>query len=93
MKNFTKKAVFLDRDGVLNEEIGDYITRFENFKLLPHIYEGLAWLKQQGYLLFVITNQGGIAKGLYSHNDLAEMHAFMHAELAKHQLKLDEIKK
>ncbi len=63
------KAVFLDRDGVLNRERGDYTYRTEDFEVLPDVAETLKALKEKGYLLIVITNQGGIAKGLYSHTD------------------------
>jgi D-glycero-D-manno-heptose 1,7-bisphosphate phosphatase len=58
------RAVFLDRDGVINLEVGDYIQRFEDFKLLPHAVKYIAALSQKGIKVFVITNQGGIAKQL-----------------------------
>ena len=57
------KAIFLDRDGIINEEIGDYVKRFEDFKLLPHLAETLQNYQSQGFLIIVITNQGGLAKG------------------------------
>ncbi|WP_139920351.1 HAD-IIIA family hydrolase [Hymenobacter sp. DG01] len=60
------KAVFLDRDGVLNEEIGHYVWKLEEFVVLPDVAASLARLKQAGYYLVVVTNQAGIAKGLYS---------------------------
>ncbi len=74
------KAAFFDRDGVLNLEIGDYIKQFSDFKILPHIYKNLKKLHENGYLLFVITNQGGIAKQQYDHNTLAQMHDFLQQE-------------
>ena len=67
------KAVFLDRDGVLNEEIGDYVCRIEDFHLLDN-YDTLKTLQDRGYLLIVATNQGGLAKGWYSEDELAKMH-------------------
>ena len=60
------KAVFLDRDGVLNEERGDYSWLPEHMVIPADLKEGLEKLKESGFLLIVITNQGGIAKGLYS---------------------------
>jgi D-glycero-D-manno-heptose 1,7-bisphosphate phosphatase len=60
-----KAAVFLDRDGVLNAERGEYTYRLEDFDVLPGVPEALRLLKQNDYLLIVITNQAGIAKGLY----------------------------
>ena len=61
-----QKAVFLDRDGVLNKELGDYVCRLEDFKVLEHNFEPLRKLQERGYLLIVITNQGGLAKNWYS---------------------------
>ncbi|GAB3849447.1 D-glycero-beta-D-manno-heptose 1,7-bisphosphate 7-phosphatase [Hymenobacter terrigena] len=71
------KAVFLDRDGVLNEEIGHYVWQPEEFVICPGVPESLARLKAAGYLLIVVTNQAGIAKKLYT---AAEVHA-CHAKL------------
>lgn len=85
------KAAFFDRDGVLNLEIGDYIKQFDDFKLLPHIYENLKKLHQNGYLLFVITNQGGIAKQHYNHKTLAEMHDFLQNESQKNGFEFAEM--
>lgn len=59
------KCVFLDRDGVLNAELGDYIQKIEDLIIPDGVPEGLIALKQAGYLLVVITNQAGIDKGLY----------------------------
>ncbi|GAB2793453.1 D-glycero-D-manno-heptose 1,7-bisphosphate phosphatase [Hymenobacter luteus] len=68
------KAVFLDRDGVLNEEIGHYVWELEEFVVLPGVAESLARLKQAGYYLIVVTNQAGIAKGLYSAAEVQACH-------------------
>lgn len=81
--NAQKRAVFLDRDGVINVERGDYISRFEDFEILPHVAPGLQCLRDAGFIFIVITNQGGIAKGLYDVNELSKMHAFMESELLK----------
>jgi len=62
---FAGKAIFLDRDGVLNDEIGDYIRSLAQFVVSPGVPESLARLKAAGYYLIVVTNQAGIAKGLY----------------------------
>lgn len=86
-----KKAVFLDRDGVINHEVGDYIMRLEDFKILPHVFDGLKKLQDAGFLLVVITNQGGIAKGLYTHETFHQMHQYLDEELAKHQVSLTEV--
>ncbi len=67
------KAVFLDRDGVLNQEMGDYVRRFEDFHVLDN-FDALKTLQDKGYMLLVATNQGGLAKGWYTEDELAKMH-------------------
>ena len=67
------KAVFLDRDGVLNKELGDYVCRLEDFEVLDN-FNALKTLQDRGYLLIVATNQGGLAKGWYTEDELAKMH-------------------
>jgi len=69
-----QKCVFLDRDGVLNRERGDYTYAVDDFDVLPGVPQALALLKQNGYLLIVVTNQGGIAKGLYKKEDVLACH-------------------
>lgn len=68
------RAVFLDRDGVLNEERGDYTWRLADFRVVPGVPEALHRLKQAGYYLIVITNQAGVTKGLYTLADVAACH-------------------
>ncbi|MEQ9148920.1 MAG: D,D-heptose 1,7-bisphosphate phosphatase, partial [Cytophagales bacterium] len=58
------KCVFLDRDGVLNQERGEYTFNVEDFVIIKGVKSALEKLKKSGFLLIVITNQGGIAKGL-----------------------------
>jgi D-glycero-D-manno-heptose 1,7-bisphosphate phosphatase len=60
-----QKAIFFDRDGVLNKEIGDYVTNEQDFELLPDAVDCIKLAIENGYLALVITNQGGIAKKLY----------------------------
>lgn len=69
-----QKCVFLDRDGVLNLERGDYTYKLDEFEVLPGVPETLALLKANGYLLIVVTNQGGVAKGLYKKEDVLKCH-------------------
>lgn len=68
------KAIFLDRDGVLNQERGDYTWKVSDFEVCPGVPEALALLKQNGYYLIVVTNQAGIAKGLYTKADVLACH-------------------
>lgn len=73
-----QKALFLDRDGVINHDPGDYTMTAEEFIILPTVMEALALAQSKGYLIFVITNQGGIAKGLYTHETVAVIHDALH---------------
>jgi D-glycero-D-manno-heptose 1,7-bisphosphate phosphatase len=68
------KAIFLDRDGVLNVERGQYTYLIEEFQVLPGIIPVLKHLKESGFLLIVITNQAGIAKGLYTVDQMNQCH-------------------
>lgn len=86
-----KKAVFLDRDGVLNKELGDYVCRFEDFKVLEHNFPALKELQDRGYLLIVITNQGGLAKRWYSVETLDRMHDHLKKSYAEQGIHLTEV--
>lgn len=86
-----KKAVFLDRDGVLNKELGDYVCRLEDFTVLEHNFGTLRELQNRGYLLIVITNQGGLAKGWYSEESLAQMHDHLRTTYSEQRINLSEI--
>lgn len=71
------KAIFLDRDGVINKDYVDYVWTPEKFEVLPGVIEAFGILKDAGYLLIVITNQSGIAKGVYSHEDVDITHQYL----------------
>jgi D-glycero-D-manno-heptose 1,7-bisphosphate phosphatase len=71
---YKNKALFLDRDGVINHDPGDYTMSVEEFVMLPTAVEAMRIAKDIGFLIIVITNQGGIAKGLYSEQDVFAMH-------------------
>jgi D-glycero-D-manno-heptose 1,7-bisphosphate phosphatase len=71
------QAVFLDRDGVLNEELGDYVWTPERFRIVPGVPASLRRLKAAGYRLVVVTNQAGIAKGLYSRAEVEMCHSLL----------------
>ena len=74
------KAVFLDRDGVLNEERGTYTWRLEDFKICNGVPDSLQRLKSAGYFLLVVTNQAGISRGIYTIKDMIACHEFLRAE-------------
>jgi D-glycero-D-manno-heptose 1,7-bisphosphate phosphatase len=71
------KAIFLDRDGILIHERGEYTYKLEHVELVPGSLEALAKWKALGYIFIIITNQGGIGKGLYTHKILKEIHSLI----------------
>lgn len=87
MKN---KAVFLDRDGVINRERG-FVHKVADFEILPDVVEMLQLFHSRGYLLILVTNQTGIGKGLYTAKDVEAVHAYMEQELGKHGIVFDAI--
>jgi D-glycero-D-manno-heptose 1,7-bisphosphate phosphatase len=84
------KAVFLDRDGVLNHEQGDYIRRIEDFIILDN-FDALKTLQDRGYLLLIATNQGGLAKGWYTEDELGKMHQKLKEAYAAHGVEFTDI--
>lgn len=76
-----KKCVFLDRDGVLNQERGEYTFRKDDFLIIDGVKEALNKLKQKNYLLIVITNQAGISKGLYSIDEMNLCHNILYEQI------------
>ena len=77
-----RKAIFLDRDGTINIDYG-YIYRKEDFQFLPKTIEALKLFEQLGFLLVIITNQSGIARGYYSEEEYLELNRWMIEELSK----------
>ena len=75
------KIVFLDRDGTINEEV-NYLHKPEDFRFVPGVPEALRRLHEAGYLLIVITNQAGIARGYYSEADCEALNRYMAEMLA-----------
>lgn len=71
-----RKALFLDRDGVINHDPGDYTKSLAEFTVLPGVIDTLKVWHDLGYLLIVVTNQGGLAKGLYEESDVHAMHQY-----------------
>lgn len=71
------KCIFLDRDGVLNKDYVDYVYSEDKLEILQGVKEALSTLKEAGYLLIVITNQSGIAKGLYVKEQMQECHVLI----------------
>lgn len=83
-----RRAVFLDRDGTINVDVG-YPRRWDDIRIYPYAFEAVRSLKEAGFLIVVVTNQSGIGRGLLSEADLAEIHRRMAAEFARRGVPLD----
>ena len=86
----SRKAAFIDRDGVLNEERA-YVHRIEDFVFVRGAIEALRALQAAGYLLVVITNQSGIARGLYSEADYLVLTRYICERLRAAGVHLDAV--
>ena len=71
------KVIFLDRDGVINREIGNYIYNHKDFVINDGLEKALSNWDTKGYSFVIVTNQGGIAKGLYHKNDVENINVFL----------------
>lgn len=85
-----KKAVFIDRDGVINYEPGYYTCSADDFIINDGVGEAINLLKKHHFLVIVISNQGGIAKELYTENDVLEMHIKFCEYLAAYNTQVDD---
>ena len=74
------KAVFFDRDGVLNVD-KDYLHTIEDFEWIDGAKESIVFLTKNNYTVFVVTNQSGIARGFYTIDDMNKLHEYMAAEI------------
>lgn len=84
------KAIFLDRDGVINIDKG-YVHKIEDFIFKEGIFEVCKYLKSLGYLLIVVTNQSGIARGYYTLNDFKRLTDYMLKEFYNFDIKIDSV--
>ncbi|MBQ3336887.1 MAG: HAD family hydrolase [Selenomonadaceae bacterium] len=76
------RAIFFDRDGVLNEEVG-YLWEIEKFKWVNGAREAIKFCNERGLPAIVVTNQGGIARGLYTAREVDALHNFMQKSLSE----------
>lgn len=85
-----RRAVFLDRDGVINLDAG-YVGRWSDFQFLPGAVEGLKKFQDAGYALVIVTNQSGLARGYFDEKDYLYLNAQMTAVLRAQGVELDGI--
>jgi histidinol-phosphate phosphatase family protein len=85
------KAIFLDRDGILNRERKDYVKSPEELEMLPGIEEPLRSIREKGFQIIVVTNQSAVGRGLTTSELLENIHAKMRTELESRGCVLDAI--
>lgn len=85
-----KKAVFLDRDGVINKERKDYVKSVKEFQILDNIPKAIKMLKEERFLVIVITNQSAINRGLVTIETLNEIHNHLQKILKDNNTSIDD---
>lgn len=85
-----RRAVFMDRDGTLSEEVG-YVNHPSRFRLFPYAASAIKHLNDSGWLAIVITNQAGVARGYFSEDMIQTIHAAMRQELENSGARLDAV--
>ena len=81
-----RKALFLDRDGVINSDEKKYTYKIEEFEFIEGIFDFCKSFQEKNYLIFVITNQSGIARGYYTLEDFKRLTIYMESEFQKHNI-------
>ena len=84
------KAVFLDRDGVINHDPDEYTYQLEETHILDGIIPFCKEVKERGYLIIVVTNQGGIDKSVYGFKEVEAIHEYIHTEFLSHGVEITE---
>ncbi|HNR20386.1 MAG TPA: HAD family hydrolase [Bacteroidia bacterium] len=85
------RAIFLDRDGVINLDNPQFTYTIEGFSFNEGIFEALKLFQSKGFIFVIITNQSGIARKIYEHKEVAILHDYMLNEFANHGIKISEI--
>jgi D-glycero-D-manno-heptose 1,7-bisphosphate phosphatase len=83
-----QRAVFIDRDGTINVE-KDYLYLIDDFEFIPGASEAIRLLNEAGFLVIIVTNQSGVARGYYTEEDVHQLHRHIDAELALSGARVD----
>jgi D-glycero-D-manno-heptose 1,7-bisphosphate phosphatase len=88
-----RKAIFLDRDGVINAKLPEdhYVSSVSEFEFLPNVFDALALFRELGFILIVVTNQRGIARGFMTEEDLTRVHDHMISEFRNRGIRIDAV--
>jgi len=85
-----KKALFLDRDGIINVDHG-YVYKIEEFEFMPNIFDICKLAIENNYLIIIITNQSGIGRGKYSESDFKKLTEWMHKQFLMQGVKITDV--
>ena len=88
--NSKTKAVFLDRDGVINID-KSYVYKIEDFEFVDGVFEVLKEFLKRGYKLFIVTNQSGIGRGYYSEDDFFKLTSYMLDKLKEEGIEITKV--
>jgi D-glycero-D-manno-heptose 1,7-bisphosphate phosphatase len=86
----SNKALFLDRDGVINVE-KDYLYKIEDFEFISGIFDLCSYYQKLGYIIIVVTNQSGISRGFYSEDDFEHLSSWMIEEFSKNSIEVKKV--
>jgi len=84
------RALFLDRDGVINVDYG-YVYQIEKFDFMDGIFDFCLMAQEKGYLIIVITNQSGIGRRYFTEDDFKNVNNYMIGEFARHNIKITDV--
>lgn len=85
-----RRAVFMDRDGTISEEIG-YVNHPSRYRVFPFAAEAVRLLNESGWLAILVTNQAGVARGYFTEDLITEVHSLLTSELERAGSRLDAI--
>ncbi len=85
-----KKAFFLDRDGIINEDLG-YVSCVDDFQFSDGIFEACKEIKKKGYLIIVVTNQSGIGRGYYTEKEFQRLNKWMLNKFMDNNITIDDV--
>ena len=89
IKAFNKSAIFLDRDGVINEDL-NYVHKIKDFKWRKNVKKAIKFLNDHNFYVFIVTNQSGVGRGYYKEKDVVKLHKWINHELRSKGSQIDE---